>query len=101
MLTAAIIGTGGMGGVHSKCYKTMQENGQALAVIAAADIIPEKTTSVTEVHPEARSYASLDELEGSPLPPLFRRPRVIVYTFILLFAFSSICSWMSATIRCP
>ncbi len=70
MLTAAIIGTGGMGGVHSKCYKTMQENGQAVTVIAAADIIPEKTAGVIETHPEARSYASLDELLANETPDI-------------------------------
>ena len=35
-------------------------------------------------------YASLDELGGIILPPLFKRPRVIVYSLILFLAFSGI-----------
>ena len=35
-------------------------------------------------------YASLDELQGKILPPLFKRPRVIVYSTVLLLAFSGI-----------
>lgn len=35
-------------------------------------------------------YASLDELQGKILPPLFKRPRVIVYSTILFLAISGI-----------
>lgn len=35
-------------------------------------------------------YASMDELEGVFLPPLFKRPRVIIYSLILLLSFSGI-----------
>lgn len=35
-------------------------------------------------------YASMDELEGRFLPPLFKRPRVIIYSFILLLSISGI-----------
>lgn len=35
-------------------------------------------------------YASLDELMGKKLPPLYKRPRVIVYSTILFLAFSGI-----------
>ncbi len=35
-------------------------------------------------------YASLDEMEGRKLPPLFKRPRVIIYTTILALSLSGI-----------
>jgi cytochrome c oxidase accessory protein FixG len=35
-------------------------------------------------------YVSLDELTGKILPPLFKRPRVIVYSTVLFLAFSGI-----------
>lgn len=35
-------------------------------------------------------YASLDEIEGTPQPSLFKRPRVIVYSAVLFTAFSGI-----------
>ena len=35
-------------------------------------------------------YASMDEIEGRTLPPLFKRPRVIIYSFILLLALGGI-----------
>jgi polyferredoxin len=35
-------------------------------------------------------YASLDEFEGLPVKPLFKRPRVWVYTAILLVAWAGI-----------
>lgn len=33
-------------------------------------------------------YASLEEFEGKPLPPLYKRPRVLVYTGIMALAAS-------------
>lgn len=41
-------------------------------------------------------YASLDELEGNPGKPLLKRPRVWVYSFILLTALSGILYGMSS-----
>lgn len=35
-------------------------------------------------------YASLDELEGKPTVPIFKRPRVLVYSVIILTALSGI-----------
>ncbi len=35
-------------------------------------------------------YASLDEMEGTPQPPLFKRPRVIIYSIILLVSIAGI-----------
>ncbi|MDT8316967.1 MAG: cytochrome c oxidase accessory protein CcoG [bacterium] len=35
-------------------------------------------------------YASMDEMEGRALPPLFKRPRVVIYSLILLLALSGI-----------
>ena len=35
-------------------------------------------------------YASMDEIEGRTLPPLFKRPRVLIYSFILLLSISGI-----------
>lgn len=35
-------------------------------------------------------YTSMDEVEGRILPPLFKRPRVIIYSLILLLALSGI-----------
>jgi len=70
MLTAAIIGTGGMGKVHSDCYKALQEAGQDVQIIAAADIEFGKTTRVTDTHPEARAYDSLTKLLANEKPDI-------------------------------
>ena len=35
-------------------------------------------------------YASFDELEGKPQLPLLKRPRVIIYLFLILFSFGGI-----------
>jgi len=35
-------------------------------------------------------YASMDEMQGIPLPPLFKRPRVIIYSAILTIALGGI-----------
>lgn len=40
-------------------------------------------------------YASLDELEGKPQPPLYRRPRVLVYFGIMLAAIIGIAYGLS------
>lgn len=54
MIKIAIIGTGGMGRVHSDCYHDLQRQGRALSVIAAADIVIDKTAPVLTTHPGAR-----------------------------------------------
>ncbi|MBN2048284.1 MAG: Gfo/Idh/MocA family oxidoreductase, partial [Anaerolineaceae bacterium] len=67
-MKAAIVGTGGMGKAHSDCYAQLVEQNPELEVIAAVDIIPEKTARVTSAHPNARAYDSLEAMFAAEQP---------------------------------
>jgi predicted dehydrogenase len=56
----AIIGCGGMGKVHSDCYAALKQAGEDIVVAAAVDINPAQLPRVTDVHPEARTYTSIE-----------------------------------------
>ena len=57
MLRIGLIGCGYMGGMHSACYKVI-ENAQ---VVAVADVRKEKAEEIAKVH-GAQIFASGDEL---------------------------------------
>jgi predicted dehydrogenase len=70
MIKIAIVGTGGMGRVHSDCYHSLQQQGRSLSVIAAADIVIDKTAPVLTTHPDARAYDSLEALLAAESPDM-------------------------------
>lgn len=70
MIKVAIVGTGGMGRTHSDCLRKLADQGRAVKVIAAVDIVIEKTKPVIEQHPGAKAYASLEEMLKNENPDL-------------------------------
>ena len=70
MIKSAIVGTGGMGRVHSDCYHALQQQGRDVSVIAAADIVIDKTAPVLTLHPDARAYDSLEALLAVESPDM-------------------------------
>lgn len=60
-IRVAIVGCGGMGKVHSDCYAELKKIGEAIEVAAAVDIDASKYTRITDTHPEARTYGSLEQ----------------------------------------
>ena len=67
-------------------------NGQQEGCITCALCIDACDAVMDKIHKPRGlvRYTSLDEMNGHTLPPLYRRPRVIVYVGILIFALSGI-----------
>lgn len=70
MLKTAIIGCGGMGGMHSDCLRKLADQGREIEVVAAVDIVIEKTESVIKQHPGAKAYVCYEEMLEKEQPDL-------------------------------
>lgn len=70
MIKTAIVGCGGMGGMHSDCLRKLADQGREVEVIAAVDVEIEKTQDVIQQHPDARAYPSIEAMLEIEQPDL-------------------------------
>ncbi|MEE4194912.1 MAG: Gfo/Idh/MocA family oxidoreductase [Anaerolineae bacterium] len=70
MIRAAIVGCGGMGGMHADCLRKLADQGRKVKIVAAVDIVFEKAEALASQHPGAKAYLSLEEMLDTEQPDL-------------------------------